>query len=38
MWEKLEEGGENTQRKETTKDANKDISSHSPFQQRNLSF
>lgn len=38
MWEKQEEGGENTQMKETTKDANKDISSHSPFQQSSLSF
>lgn len=38
MWEKLEEGGENTQMKETTKDTNKDISSHSPFQQCSLSF
>lgn len=38
MWEKLEEGAENTQMKETTKDANKDITSHSPFQQSSFSF
>lgn len=38
MWEKLEEGGENTQMKETTKDENKHISSHSHFQPSSLSF